>query len=511
MTHDSAVRTVVNLLPEIEKSGAEVALADYAREQDLPPAQLEKLAQVLNTLRTVSHIDNAEESERGATVSLVDVPELVVGYATHLDQEKEAARPESINSHDVRTIDLNAMLHSDIFGVEKAASAEEEDTQEEEEPEKLIASIADFNDALVELEVDLDDDMAKAASEILAAAPEIDKNVCDISEFEKEALYFRNEEHVKAAGDYMEKFADAYRIKIVRHEYDEAPIERAYDIEHTFGKKFGELAKAASELAEVKKMAASDLTEDEMALLELYPSDNDPDRTQAEPHPEDSGETIGNGGGPSEEELEGVQSGLEESNEPGAQSSRTGGEGQGQGDNNSSPKQNNKKDSPKSSRGGSSGGVDGVGILAAPFKAVGEGIQGAAQAFDERLNRVTSKERFNKAQRDTDVSVEDIKRAIGVKRLIAGDQVLREHDPKEVLEIYNAIAERNPEIASNPTALRLILREAVSYEGLTLDAQKQLSDIRKNTAQGEQAENENEKKRYSAGGALPIGGSSSKK
>ena len=88
MTHDAAVRAVVNLVPDIEKRGADVVLRDYAVAEDLPPAQLEKLAHVFNTLRTVDHI--AQASDRGSSVDLVDVPSLVIGYATGLDREKKA-------------------------------------------------------------------------------------------------------------------------------------------------------------------------------------------------------------------------------------------------------------------------------------------------------------------------------------------------------------------------------------------------------------------------------------
>jgi hypothetical protein len=53
-------------------------------------------------------------------------------------------------------------------------------------------------------------------------------------------------------------------------------------------------------------------------------------------------------------------------------------------------------------------------------------------------------------------------------------------------------------------ALRLILREAVSYEGLTLDSQKLLSEIRRNSEQADELSDINEKSRYTVGGAGPL-------
>jgi hypothetical protein len=178
-------------------------------------------------------------------------------------------------------------------------------------------------------------------------------------------------------------------------------------------------------------------------------------------------------------------------------------------------------DSPKSAPAGkttgapaakASGGTAGKiwGAATAPVRAVGDVAITASSKAHDLLNSITTKERTNKAQRNTDLSVEDVRRAINVRRMIATDDVLREADPREVLEIYNSVSRLNPEIAHNMPAVKLLLREAVSYEGLTLDAQKQLTDIRKGTGESEAKEFDNDKRRYTAGGALPIGGQSRK-
>jgi len=100
--------------------------------------------------------------------------------------------------------------------------------------------------------------------------------------------------------------------------------------------------------------------------------------------------------------------------------------------------------------------------------------------------------------------VEDIKRAMAIRRLIGTDPVLKEADPKVVLEVYNSVTARNPQLAGDMAALRLILREAVSYEGLTLDSQKLLSEIRRNSEQADELSDINEKSRYTVGGAGPL-------
>jgi hypothetical protein len=150
------------------------------------------------------------------------------------------------------------------------------------------------------------------------------------------------------------------------------------------------------------------------------------------------------------------------------------------------------------------------GMATAPIRAVNDVAITASGKVNDLLNSITSKERTNKAQRNTDLSVEDVRRAINIRRMIGTDAVLKEADPREVLEIYNSVARLNPDIAHNMPAMKLLLREAVSYEGLTLDAQKQLTDIRKGTGESEAKEYDNDRRRYTAGGALPIGGQSRK-
>ena len=172
MNHDSAVRTVVSLAPDMEKESAEHVLTKYANQNDLPPAQLEKLAQVYNTLRTVSHIDNAPEQERGTSVPLIDVPELVVGYATGWDQEKAAADPLSFSSHDVTRIDLNTLMRRELEPeVEKAAAQATGSPGEVEQKLEVKIRYEDLEDALIEQQVDLEDQMSKLAGELIGAAP----------------------------------------------------------------------------------------------------------------------------------------------------------------------------------------------------------------------------------------------------------------------------------------------------------------------------------------------------
>ena len=503
MTHDSALRTVVGLVPEIEKSGAAKVFADYAAKNDLPPTQLEKLAQVYNTLATVSHIDNADEAARGDSVALLDVPQLVMDYVSRPEHVKAAAPRIAMASHDIRIVDLNRAVKFELRPrIEKAAS---EVTAPPEDAQAAFARRVtrdDIKASLLELEVDLEDEMSKLASAIFTAAAPIQDargrvSARDIAEFEEEALRYQPEFAVKAAGAFMEKFAAPHRAQIARFDYSRMPAATAYDIPHEMGEKFAELAKTAMTYDLIKR--ASDDDEEALAVLRAalpqspdeaflpnYNAGNkDPRAPELQEGEGDPAELL------NRMQEEGLLGKTEQT--PAGPRADTSSENR---------KPSGESDKGKDSKHGA--GSLALDLAAAPFAAVGNAVTGAAKKTDEWLSNVVSKERSNRAQKATDMSVEDIKRAMNVRRLIGTDPVLKDADPRAVLEIYNTIAARNPDIAGDMASLRLVLREAVSYEGLTLDSQKLLTEIRRNSEQGAKESDENSRRRYAVGGANPL-------
>lgn len=517
MTHDSAVRTIVSLVPDIEKSGSAAdVLSEYARKEDLPPAQLEKLAQVYNTLRTVSHIEKA--ADRGSSVDLLDVPTLVVGYALGMDREKQALAPRSESSHDVGQVDLMAALRNDIAGprvpkhIEKAAST----------PMRTITR-EQLLDEVIDLEIDARMEMSKFAQEVLRLSPRDSDGAIDISGAERDSILVRGVTMTKQAGDWLDQLAAAGRFSLVHCDYDAQLSKRAFS--------------NVAGLAGAAMVALTDSTHLRSVMIKLASAG------PAEPSPlDDAGGGTATGPDPAQvtaqlqadvasnpallDDPEFVQvltdSGIDvESLRPTAPAAPGGAadamgaiRGSGPGGlppnppvDDPEPKTDKDKGSKgstdsKTSSGLSLGSI--LGAVKAPISAAAGGIRDAASQADSLLTDITSKERTNKAQQRTDLSVEDVRRAINIRRMIGTDPVLREADPRAVLEIYNSIARLNPDIASNMASMKLLLREAVSYEGLTLDSQKQLTDIRKGTSDAEAKEFDNNKRRYTAGGVAPI-------
>lgn len=146
-----------------------------------------------------------------------------------------------------------------------------------------------------------------------------------------------------------------------------------------------------------------------------------------------------------------------------------------------------------------------AGLAASPLAAAADSVSTAANMANTALTNITGKDRVNTAQRRTDMSTSDIVRTIMVRRMLATDPILREADPRAVLEVYNAIAKLHPDVANDPQRLRLVLREAASYDGLTLDSQKQLADTRKSEEDASAKARENSRSQYSVGGSdLPT-------
>jgi hypothetical protein len=515
MTHDSAVRTVVSLVPEIEKRGAEAVLTEYANREDLPPAQLEKLAQVYNTLRQVSHIDNADADARGATVPMVDVPTLVVGYATGIGQEKVAAGPHSFSTHDLRTVDLNRAMRFELGTLSKAAAEVTGQPAQVGGMFDRAEMVEKVAGALIELEVDLEDEMSKLASEIFAAAPRVDdSHFCrDISEFEEEALQYQPALAVKAAGDFMEKFAAPHRTKLSRFAFDRQVPQRAYDIGHALGQKFAELAKAAGTLDVIIKLAAhatippgaglppdnEQVVDQMLSGLFSTPTFNrdaeDPNISAVTQAAKAKAEADAAAGGQPAD----VSSALSAAEAVSTEGRPAAGGGGPPRRDDRPPKEGGPGSTEKTKDGTKHSLIE---MLSIPIKATTSAIQSTNEKAQTLIRDITTKPRKNTAQRDTDLSVDDIRRAMAIRRLIGTDPVLKDADPKAVLEVYNSVVARNPQLAGDMAALRLILREAVSYEGLTLDSQKLLSEIRRNSEQAEEAATTNENARYAVGGSI---------
>lgn len=490
MTHNAAVQIVVELAPEISKSGAETTLLNYARKQDLPPAQLEKLAQTYNTLLTVSHIEKA--ADRGsAPVGKIDVPVFVTSYAID-DRQPAALKSAARESHHIDSVDLMSALRRDVAGpaLSKAAFA----PMASEDTKLVKASREELEEVMLDKDID-----AMFAMEAIANTFAKSAAYLDLASAEEDAMHARRPAMVKRAVDWLCRATAKEASR-----FEGQLRSRSIPLMSDAGSILVELTDAFS-MREVVKLAAQSIATapgPDSGMKELISMDHPSlspveeeelrDLYEEEPvilSPEEEQRGIADA---EEKEKEHQEKEKENSETPGTTPS--------------SPP----RDEDKLSKGPSSGPLSSpdsgrlgriAAVLGAPIREVGNAISSSAVAADNLLEGIVSKERFNGRQRQNDVSLADIRRSIALQRMIGTDAVLREKDPREILEIYNAVAQSNPDVAADMARVRLILREATSYDGVTLDSQKQLTDIRKGTAEAEAKEVENTKRQYGIGNA----------
>jgi hypothetical protein len=485
MTHDTAVRTIVSLVPEIEKKSAETVLLDYAEAENLPPAQLEKLAQVFNTLRTVDHIDkSASADDRGKSVDLVNVPVLVAGYIIRTKQEKSAASlKSSTSSHDVSRVDLMSAVRFDAPTISKAAAAPQAEVRR--------YSSEEVENIFLDLKVDARLSMEKLAGELLGKLPRHADGRLDMQAACSDARAHCNTDMLRQSLDWLKSASVAPLTGIAM---DAPLVKRAFAITGECGKLLTSFNEEFVTYKLMSKLANSvepkkEMTEDE--INQLVESMEDPDEAAAaledyiraqggDPADYDPGEAQ------DVEVPSYVKSNVPSESTPRADATTT------------------TKDTTATTPAAKGRISKVLNAIGAPVREAGKTVSDATSYAQNQLDRIVSKDRANKDQMRSDMDVEDVRRAIGLRRMIGTDPVLRESDPRDVLEIYNAISRTNPEIVHNMPALRLLLREAVSYEGLTLDSQKQLTDIRANASKSENQEADNLKRRYTTSGVSDV-------
>ncbi len=508
MTHDKAVQTIARLGPQLNAGNPEDVLIKYASDQDLSVAQLEKLAQVYNTLAQVSHMKRADEAggDRGSSCYLIKQADIISRFVEG-DPEKAAAVRILEVTDDVERIDLNQELMDMAFPKAASTSAEltpaitpvpSHSTKEEDDGSITVGGedLAKVAEAVRVAYWEARTDFHLAAEKLVKYARTVanGSRFFDLANDEEDAMHMRHPVLVKVAMDRFSAIAlQAKPMKVVER-FDGELKKRAFV--HTSGASdlICNLTDAFVEMLTMKKFAGEkaftiDEGEPQAAKSEEAAPAASPDAEGLDPERDAELIALLNS-----EVAKAPAAGASSVPKPSAPSPSGGGGG------------------PTGGGGGGGGGKAGVGAaagtgtkswlasligaLSAPVDAAGNAAAGLAEGADSALQRVTSKEKTNKPQRSADLSVADIKRSIRLRRMMATDPVLRSADPAMVLNLYNTIAAANPAAAQDPEAMRLALREAVSYEGVTPDTLKTMGDIRHTSDRAENQEADNSKRRY---------------
>lgn len=95
------------------------------------------------------------------------------------------------------------------------------------------------------------------------------------------------------------------------------------------------------------------------------------------------------------------------------------------------------------------------------------------------LSGIFADEAPHKRQRHIDEKVRDTRHVAALQKIMLTDPILREADPDRLVELYNDISAVKPDIANTPQQLAFQLREALQYGGMPSSSAKTLAETDK--------------------------------
>lgn len=235
------IRILERTLPEIRKTGdPHGSLLKVAREQNLPPAVLEKTGQLYNTAKTINYLDKVDTVEkRGATFKVLDVPALLEAYEDFRSTQKKASASwmdDVFTSEEIDLSDDMNPLLEDKAPQEKAAG-EAEPAAPATTPylteRRRVARASRDLDTLTQVQRNMNLEVQKRAGVLLRAFQRMD-GVPKMDVLEKEAARLTDEprwvhEACDVLAGRMEAFGGVTRRHVKRASED-TPVDPLIDI-----------------------------------------------------------------------------------------------------------------------------------------------------------------------------------------------------------------------------------------------------------------------------------------
>lgn len=455
MNHQQAVKTVESLLPEMERTkDPESVLLKYSRDQNLPPAQLEKLAQVFNTKKTLSFLKNASSpEERGLSFSVVDTPSLMKAYTDH--------------THTV-ALDKAASISSSGF-----VSAFPSDYEREMSLEKAASRVQQQFDRL---------DSLKEASELKQKIDWLDQmheEACeDLVKFATDFYQFLDEGNLHFSdveSDIRTRLGEdrgqailKFTAKAAKETYEPCELSKYADFDSSCEKPGlrAEALKRASELGdhldfmlrvqEEQKKASVDMANyvfDPVSGL-LMPASSVITQQAGQPH------TPGSGS----------QNAGKSKHKPSKK------------DTQSPTAEFKQKDRSKKTD---------LSWLKSPEPLKVKTVQEVSKS----LLSAAAKEQ-NKPQKKVDEAGRDVETTTELRRLMVTDPIIAEADPEEVLDLFNTIQSINPDFVRDPKMLSITLREALEYGSVPIHTLSELAKLRESLGKSQESERRLDEARY---------------
>lgn len=486
MEHFTAIKLIERLAPAINESqDPKGTLIKYAKDNNLAVAELERLGQVYNSAKTLSHLEKS--ANRGDTYNLLDINDLLSAYVDHEVVPKAIEKSASAgpvirngghlpNFFNVETLEKKASTSTEH---ELADTIRRNVTQAETQKElNFLAEVPGIIN-------DLRSDIIKSAKAIAKKVYLSNQDPVQVfTKLAQDSLASINQNKdavefiCKKASDFFgvapvvefEKLASAAVVTDTTGFLDQT--ERMQEMINLLGE-LTQIEKQADAFKELAKGKTSS-EEDELKQLqnmEFETSTDEEDTSEKSDSGSKDGGTENNNPEPPKKPKktpDAVPTGAilaylmeqrnldtENANQPTAQSAS-----------------------------------------ASPSKQLADII--AAQidrTYDSRVKPLMDIKKTDRGYVNAavDKTISSVDTAATIHELMQ-DPIIAAHSPRTVVSIYNSLAQTNPKMMQDKNVAKFALREALQYEGITphsygqlVDIEKDRSDIAKNNIATQQA------------------------
>lgn len=482
MNHYKAVNVISELVPEINQSGdPEGVLVKYASDNNLAPAELERLGQLFNTAKTLTFMKKATDN-RGGNFAILDVPALIEKYTTYVPTKsanvKSASNPAP--SHNVYKLpDLKAILGEKE--VIKFASNVETPTFDEHDVREGLMEI--IKQAEAQEKVDDDAIMAQGLNDYIHSETEkawdglrkLAFHVCtEPDTYSKLHLDSSSREDGNAlALSHLKDWMGTYESHIPIQEPDAVKMASVKITRDTTGHlplvdSLNETLRNISVAQEMIKEAAKKVKQPPIRFddLEL------PDGPNDDPDFEDEDvEDVEDGPGgpppppppddpPNDKDEEAKRKRLQEDVDLDMEL-----RGEELPSWYKTPTEE-PKDNAATKR-----------LLESSDALMDNISQKADTPIGWLVDKMKSTPSADTKSMSRDKTLRELQAAVTLQKAIVTDPILSESDPERVVSLYNSLYKANPDLMSDPNLALYTLREAVQYDGVTPHTFQQLADI----------------------------------
>lgn len=439
MAPSQVIQTIQQLLPRIKSSsvGAENILLDYAKENNLEPAVLVKMAQTMNTARTLAFLEKNADA-RGGSFPLLDPEAIGAAYveSKNIQPAKRASFLEVDLGENTKLPNFFKMASDQTEPqVVKNASVETPVTKSARELNREFRAWRDEavsqereTERCFELREDLADEFKGAFKKLSSFLREnaddaslIGEDVHALGDVQDIAIY---EEAIKDANSHANYKLASYngtpitKRKLAYDRFNILPLIKVACARLKLVENVDFYIKEAKKNTKDKKPAVVGVDPNQSGFTEQFFGSGEPKAI---------GRNQNNQNSPSEE-----------------------------------------KDKNKSTF---------INDIVSAVKDVTPQINKPDPAAIHGALMQDQLPRFR--QKDVDTAVDDVRSMSGLQELVIKDPILSEADPTQLVEMYNDLRATKPDIANNKNMMRFALREALQYGGIPQQTVKTIADIDK--------------------------------